>query len=95
MNLFRVYETVKIPLVKNSLAIDHRAPQTDCNVTHEANPKTRANRLRVLEAWLLTQSSGSAPVSLEGPTRWNPHLLHVRSHITLPLGSALCLIFLS
>ena len=85
---------VKIPLVKNSLAIDHRAPQTDGNVTHEANPKTRADCLQVLEAWLLTLSSGSASVSPVGPTRWNPHLLHVRSHITFLLGSALGLIFL-
>lgn len=85
---------VKIALVKNSLAIDHRAPQTDGNVTHEANPKTRADCLQVLEAWLLAQSSGSAPVSPAGPTRWNPHLLHVRSHIIFLLGSALGLIFL-
>lgn len=34
---------VKIPLAKNSLAIDHRAPQTDHNVSHEANPEAGVN----------------------------------------------------
>lgn len=36
---------VKIPLAKNRLAIDHRVPQTDCNVSRKANPKARLDRL--------------------------------------------------
>lgn len=43
---------VKIPLAKNRLAIDHRAPQTDPNVSEEANPEDGANYLPVLGVWL-------------------------------------------
>lgn len=43
---------VKIPLAKNSLAIDHRALQTDRNVSHEANPEAGVNPFPMLGAWL-------------------------------------------
>lgn len=43
---------VKIPLAKNSLAIDHRALQTGHNVSHEANPEAGVNQLPMLGAWL-------------------------------------------
>lgn len=36
---------VKIPLAKNSPAIDHRVPQTDRSVSQEANPKARLHHL--------------------------------------------------
>jgi hypothetical protein len=39
MSSSEVYEMIKISPAKNSLAIDHRAPQTDCNVSHKANLK--------------------------------------------------------
>lgn len=52
---------VKIPLAKNSLAIDHRAPQTDHNVNHKANPKAGDDHLRAQGAWLQTHSTESAP----------------------------------
>lgn len=39
---------VKIPPPKNRLVIDHRAPQTDCNVSQKANPKARLDRLQAL-----------------------------------------------
>lgn len=85
---------VKIPPAKNSLAIDHRAPQTDCNVSHEANPKAGVNHLQAPGGWLHTQSSRSAPVSPVGPTGWNLHLPQVGSHVTFLLLSALSLVFL-
>lgn len=65
---------VKIPLAKNRLAIDHRAPQTDRNVSHEANPEAQVNSLPVRGAGLQTWSSGLAPVHPMGPHRveWVP-----------------------
>lgn len=39
---------VKIPPAKNRLAIDHRALQTDCNVSQKANPKARPECLQAL-----------------------------------------------
>lgn len=39
---------VKIPPAKNRLVIDHRAPQTDCNVSQKANPKARLDHLQAL-----------------------------------------------
>lgn len=51
---------VKIPQAKNSLAIDHRALQTDGNVSHKANPKVRLNHPQAPGAWLQAWSSGSS-----------------------------------
>lgn len=86
---------VKIPLAKNSLAIDHRPPETDRNVSQETNPEAKVNRLQAPGAWLPARSSGSAPVYPWGPTRWNLHLPQVWGHVTsLHLSPALFLIFL-
>lgn len=70
---------VKIPLAKNRLAIDHRTPQTDRDVSHKANPEAEVYSQPVLGAGLPTWSSGLAPAYPHGPPGplWNRHLWHI------------------
>lgn len=82
---------VKIPLAKNRLAIDHRARQTDRNVSREANPEAGVHCLAVQGAGLLTWSSGLAPVHPKGPHRveWAPvaHLKLCHLYFCWPFAS--------